>query len=937
MSLSTTNTNPNFFGKDSFVPFIGQIEDVDDPKRSGRVKVRCLGWHPEEKNGEDGLTTEDLPWARTCMPVTHPQQMRVGGKHGLLPGSWVIGFFADGDDANDPFVFGSFNFTAHTSEENNRKKVDVGEGKLPEEEKGFQKSDPINTKNSGIFTTQEYKNGEDDSKDPAHDAPALEDSTNGECPMARSHFTDEKEKSKSANNPQSQNFSIEIGDGLCGNLKNGRAIIADSISSLLPDGVDRIIEGDDIFDSNGNIINLNAIVNRLAGIISSSIRDTIQNQKAFIQKTINKKIHSTGIYAAATRSPLTAQLADSVLSVQFDLFNSLLDKFAYTIESVILSSLQNINNQQSSSKGPNNLTGEYGMSLPSVILDLDPINIADAVIVDIDMAFNVSVDESNKESEETVRPIKEKIIKFDSDLSNTNKIDYECEDDMNDEINNSYTEIQTDISNVSSQDMTGGFDLSAVSQYLQMILEMDFTLNPAIFNRSGLAILDTLTRSGCNPYDMYHTIQGYTGSIAGVGNKNTGGGSESGKSSKRDKDVYSDIGFGGKPGRSTLEKSTNQPLIGEPRIKKIKQSVRKDIIRNTRQFSPVDYYEEGRTYDFRGEVSFNGTKTKESTVLVNNQNDQSENGIYVTSKYEWSRSNNADKSSEFKRKKIVFVKTFSETEGLFYYSGKQNPKIGYDDIEFSRVHISNEFTRDEKDALNKEVEITPDGMNGRFFCVSKPSSDRDAALNFVYGIPNAIVISNPGKNYYFDSKDPRRTFPSIVIEGYVGTPVPVVDPNTGELVTILINYNSFGNKSNPSTSVIEDDSSIGVSSEDPNYDIILAGFYVVNTGNGYDKNTIIRVIDKDRKIDTAIVKPKVRNGRISYVEVINNGTGFKRIPKIIIENTGNGKGCKLYPIMGLKSKESNSSVKKLQRNVALSISPSPTNVNLFTKINEDKL
>ena len=105
-------------------------------KRSGRVKVRCLGWHPKEKNGE-GLSTEDLPWARTIMPVTHAQQNRVGGKHGLMVGSMVIGFFLDGFDANDPVVTGTFNHTAKASEENNREQVDVGEGTIPEEDKGF--------------------------------------------------------------------------------------------------------------------------------------------------------------------------------------------------------------------------------------------------------------------------------------------------------------------------------------------------------------------------------------------------------------------------------------------------------------------------------------------------------------------------------------------------------------------------------------------------------------------------------------------------------------------------------------------------------------------------------------------------------------------------------------------------------------------------------
>ena len=68
MSLSSPIADPGFFGKDDFVPFIGQVVNVDDPKRSGRVKVRCVGWHPKDVKD---LPNEDLPWARVGMPTTH--------------------------------------------------------------------------------------------------------------------------------------------------------------------------------------------------------------------------------------------------------------------------------------------------------------------------------------------------------------------------------------------------------------------------------------------------------------------------------------------------------------------------------------------------------------------------------------------------------------------------------------------------------------------------------------------------------------------------------------------------------------------------------------------------------------------------------------------------------------------------------------------------
>ena len=938
MSIQSSHTEPSYFGKNSFVPFIGQVEDVDDPKRSGRVKVRFLGWSPNEKKGE-GLATEDLPWARVAMPPTHAQQMRVGGKHGLIAGSMVIGFFLDGLDANQPVVLATFNHTAKASEKNNREQVDVGTGKIPEDTEGQTKIDPITSPNTGINTKVEIKSGKDDEGDVAHDV-TLDDSTDGgSCVINKSAFSEDKPKPKTASNTSSQNYDTQVADGLCGPLSNGRAIISSKIKEWMPDGVDKVIDGSNMFDNNGNIVNVNALINRLALKISSIMRGALNAKKAETQKFINKILHSTGLLAGASRSPLTAQLADLTLSIKFDLFNEMIDKFIEeSLDQLVTESLQSLYNQKFTSKDIDNLTGEYGSAGVSVLLDLDSTEIADSVIADIDLAYSMTQDDATRESQEYVSEAETKIVNFNNNLRTMSSEDFTCEDDMNETIETEYKEVEDTVNNLLSNplDQLGAINFGDISGILKSVLNMDFTLNPAIFNRSGLAILSAITQEGCSPHDMINTMEGYIGSIAGVGGKSTGAGSESGKSSKNYKDCYSNVGLVGKPGvESTLEESTNTPLSGSPRIKKIKQSLRKKILDSILQFTPVDYFQEGRTYEFKGEVVFDGKETNNSRVLVNNQQDPSENGIYLTSRYEWIRAGDADKPSDFKRKKVAVVKSMSEISGLYYYSGKQNPKVGYDDIEYLNVHTSKEFTQDEKDALNHLVEIEPDGSKGSFFAVSLPSSNKEAATNYVYGIPNAIIISNPGENYFFESKDPRRQFPSIFIERYAGTPTPVVDPNSGELVSILINYNSFGmDKANPSTSVFADDSSIGISTEDPNYDVVLSGFYITNTGNGYDKNTTIHVIDKDRDLETAVVRPVVRDGRITRIEVINNGKGFKRIPKISITNTGGGKGLKLYPIMGLKAKVSDPSVKQLEQNIALGISPSPTNVNLYTTIKD---
>ena len=82
--------------------FTAVVEDVSDPTNSGRVRVRCLGFHNDDKAE---LPTEDLPWATCLLPVTSASTSGVGtSATGLVPGSWVFGFFRDGAEMQDPVI-----------------------------------------------------------------------------------------------------------------------------------------------------------------------------------------------------------------------------------------------------------------------------------------------------------------------------------------------------------------------------------------------------------------------------------------------------------------------------------------------------------------------------------------------------------------------------------------------------------------------------------------------------------------------------------------------------------------------------------------------------------------------------------------------------------------------------------------------------------------
>jgi len=85
--------------------FTGVVEDRFDPQELGRVRVRIFGLHTDDTSK---ISTGDLPWAHTLMPTTSASISGVGlSPTGLVEGSWVVGFFADGDNCQDPVILGS--------------------------------------------------------------------------------------------------------------------------------------------------------------------------------------------------------------------------------------------------------------------------------------------------------------------------------------------------------------------------------------------------------------------------------------------------------------------------------------------------------------------------------------------------------------------------------------------------------------------------------------------------------------------------------------------------------------------------------------------------------------------------------------------------------------------------------------------------------------
>jgi len=98
-------SNENFMGIGQFVWWQGVVEDVDDPLMLGRCRVRVLGFHTDNKSD---LPTEHLPWATPIQPVTSAAMGGIGSSPtGLLPGTWVVGFFRDSMTCQEPIIMGS--------------------------------------------------------------------------------------------------------------------------------------------------------------------------------------------------------------------------------------------------------------------------------------------------------------------------------------------------------------------------------------------------------------------------------------------------------------------------------------------------------------------------------------------------------------------------------------------------------------------------------------------------------------------------------------------------------------------------------------------------------------------------------------------------------------------------------------------------------------
>ena len=113
----------NFAGKDGFTWWIGQVADpkvwlnqkvnaIDKDLKAEswgyRCKVRIIGFHTFDRSQ---LADNDLPWAHILSSAADGAvgQGGFGKTAGIIGGETVVGFFLDGEEAQQPVVFGCIN------------------------------------------------------------------------------------------------------------------------------------------------------------------------------------------------------------------------------------------------------------------------------------------------------------------------------------------------------------------------------------------------------------------------------------------------------------------------------------------------------------------------------------------------------------------------------------------------------------------------------------------------------------------------------------------------------------------------------------------------------------------------------------------------------------------------------------------------------------
>ena len=855
MTEISTSQSSQFFGKDGLKPFVGVVEDVNDPKQAGRVKVRCVGWHPVEKKGEEGLSTDDIPWARVSAPTTHAQQSRVGSKHGLLPGCWVWGFWLDDDDTQKPMVCGSFPFTAKAADKDTRQidsEAEENPGTQSENIEAFSHVDASTRgPNTQTRTAKERGGGRAafDPADPAAAAPSLDDSTTNECGeliSANSKAKVQPLKVGEQGNAQSLDVNKIIGDGACGSVAHGTSDIQKMMVERMPSAFARFAYGDMVWNKyTGAFLNMNGILAQMSLDICSIIKMILTQLKAFQEENINRPTKGAMCLAATERDGAGTLIVDETSTIKDDIFHTIFTMLMEQMCGQIFDMLKDMDNGGNNQGDNNDGGGGGGLGDPGADCVTEQImhNIAvmanDMILEALRQADEKMSQYSRaeyKRIEMTYRAdVKAHLIEEDN-ITGTSDFSLLSYKEMLDKVLQEFDEedakqkaelkrVEKEYGESQSGDEGNEFSgvlsmLGSVGNIMQFSSMSKYAMIGAkTHNRSGNATQDERLRNGgCKMERIYNTVEGAVGSLSGGMSGGLGGVGGS---------LMGAAGLAGSLGGGTGGSSATGSGKGSRGDGSGKRygSDRLDRITN---------------------IGFGGLDSKKLSFLSNT---------------------NCETLIDYDR-----------GTGVGDGTGIPFPIYNPPSDESPIIDIGTG-----KDGKN--------GKNADVIAISLPSDDPCLADNFRHGTPTNMVVINHGRRY--------NNFPSIFIPDYNGTPVPVINSSNGEIVAVLSNCKSWNpNQPNPSVSVIADNGVTGIDIYDnEDYDLVLGGFFIGNIGQGYC-DPKIEILDYDTNQPNGEVKVVMVQNRIVDVEIINNGQGFKRIPKVKITDDC-GYGAKIYPIMSL--------------------------------------
>ena len=840
MSELQPQNKADFFGKDGLTPFIGTVEDINDPKRAGRVKVRCVGWHPYEKEGDDGLKTEDLPWARVASPTTHAQQGRVGGKHGLLVGSWVFGFYLDGDEAQDPMVISSFPFTAGTSDRDNRTEDEGGKKGTTDAPEGMGKvlSNP-NHPNENLITKKENQGkGFSDSSDKAGDAPSLDDNTDGQCQPRESLASENRMKQpyKKGNggpdgNHTSQCYRVGFGDGGMGSNAHATQDIQKLMQEMMPAQFGRIKFGDVSWEEfSGSFIDMQGVMSQVSQQITG-ITKSLQLQSKAIKEDKNNRIDKASKVKKETkRDAFTSIKEDKDTTKKHDEFHAGFESFLGGMKGQVMSMLKDIDNNEIQDFGSLDLSNMIMSNIQSLTAD-------------------------------GLKSVAEDILK----------------------------DIFGGGGNRLSQ--PGGFgsmlDFSMLDKYAIKGSE--------VHNTAGNSSQDKRTQQGSGRAERYYQV--CMGTQAGKENVTTapaGTGIEDEDINKAIEEEQALIleGYTAQEQKELNERKEREKEANKKVRTEADQTNPRMVYRGVRKAAVTEYVPEDIMIHFDENHTWDPVTQKDTSREV----------LSRPTYTDLTGSDSTGKGSDFITDDLI-IDLFAN---MGFGGMKKSASAPFTTDAPEDALIFKLSDGEELPPGVTDFKRLPSGYNAEAFATRIRQEDEQANKNYDGGDPNVIVIKNPGHKYFFFNEEkPEFCFPSIRIQGYNGIPVPVVDPVSGELVGILIEMLSFDSTvAFPSVTVVPDSSPVGILTNDPDYDFEVGGFLIANTGFNY-KKAKIEMIDKDTGEVAGEARAIVRfNGRIVGYEILNSGSGFKRLPEVRVVDSGkDGFGATLLPIISVISKD----------------------------------